>query len=224
MDSREVEEILEALWIGNERKEYSLDAVRKRCHGPVNDELLGSLEKADLIARDGEMILLTRQGKESAAAVVRRHRLAERLLTDVLRMPVHQAEANACEFEHSLAPAVTESICTLLGHPRECPHGSLIPEGECCAEARNIVENVVVSLDKLDAGERARVAYVRTKSHPRLHKLLSFGIGPGSKLTVHQKFPSYVISCEQTELALEKNVIEDIFVWREDSRRRGAHA
>ena len=68
------------------------------------------------------------------------------------------------------------------------------------------------------------MAYVRTKSHPRLHKLLSFGIGPGSKLTVHQKFPSYVISCEQTELALEKNVIEDIFVWREDSRRRGAHA
>lgn len=222
MNHREAEEILEALWTCSERNEHTLEAVRKRSHARVDEALLASLEEADLIAYHGQMVMLTREGKKRGASVVRRHRLAERLLTDVLKMPVHEAEANACEFEHSLAPEVTESICTLLGHPRECPHGAPIPEGECCAEARHIVENVVVSLDKLEAGERARVAYMRTRSHPRLHKLLSFGIGPGAALTVHQRFPSYVVSCEHTELALEKDVIEDIFVWRDNGKRPGA--
>ena len=218
MNSREIEEILEALWICTERKEHTLDAVRKRCHGPVNEDLLATLEQDDLIAHDGEMTLLTRSGKVRAAGVVRRHRLAERLLADVLNMTVQEAESTACEFEHSLAPEVTESICTLLGHPRECPHGSQIPEGDCCREARNVVENMVVSLDKLEPGEKARMAYVKTKSHPRLHKLLSFGLRPGVTIRLHQKFPSYVISCEQTELALEKDVAADIFVWRNGSK------
>ena len=41
-------------------------------------------------------------------------------------------EKNACTFEHILSPEVTDRICTFLGHPRTCPHGSPIPEGDCC--------------------------------------------------------------------------------------------
>jgi DtxR family Mn-dependent transcriptional regulator len=133
----------------------------------------------------------------------------------VLNMSLNQAEEGACEFEHILQPQVVESICTLLGHPRECPHGAPIPEGPCCLEDKEVVDNVVVPLDRIEAGGTGKVAYIKTSSHTRLHKLISFGLTPGVTLKVHQKSPSYVISCEQTELALEEDVAREIYVWRD---------
>ncbi len=214
MNDREVEEVLEALWTCAEKNDHHIEALRKCCHVSFDQQLLSALEKDDLIAYEGEMVLLTRSGKQRAGQVIRRHRLAERLLVDVLNMPIQQAEEGACEFEHILAPQVAESICTLLGHPRECPHGGPIPMGNCCLEAKDIVDNVVLPLSRLEAGRTAKIAYISTSSHPRLHKLTSFGLTPGVSLKVHQKFPSFVISCEQTELALEEDVASDIYVWR----------
>ena len=214
MNNREIEEVLEALWTCSEKKDHRLESLKKCCHVPIDQALLSTLEKDDLIAYEGEMVLLTRDGKARAGQVIRRHRLAERLFVDVLNMPLHQAEEGACEFEHLLAPQVAESICTLLGHPRECPHGERIPMGKCCVEAKDIVDNVVIPLNRLEAGRTAKVAYISTPSHPRLHKLISFGLTPGVSLKVHQRSPSYVISCEQTELALEEDVASSIYVWR----------
>ncbi|MFH1573432.1 MAG: metal-dependent transcriptional regulator [Acidobacteriota bacterium] len=214
MKTREIEEILEALWVCREKNNHHLEALKECCDIPVEPRFLSKLQKDGLITCDGEMVVLTKAGKDRAEQVIRRKRLAERLLVDVLNMSLRQAEEEACEFEHILAPQVTESICTLLGHPRECPHGRLIPEGECCREARNVVDNVVIPLTQLETGETAKVAYISTSSHPRLHKLTSFGLTPGATLKVHQKSPSYVISCAQTELALEKDVVRDIYVWR----------
>ena len=215
MNDREAEEVLEALWTCSEKNEHHIEALKSCCHVPVDQELLAALEKDDLIAYEGEMVLLTREGKARAGRVIRRHRLAERLFVDVLNIPLHQAEEGACEFEHILAPQVAESICILLGHPRECPHGAPIPMGRCCLEAKDVVDNVVVPLSRLEAGRTARVAYVSTPSHPRLHKLVSFGLTPGVAIKVHQKSPSYVISCGQTELALEADVAREIYVWRD---------
>ncbi len=215
MNHREIEEVLEALWTCSEKKEHNIQALKECCHAPIDRELLAALEDRDLIAYEGEMVLLTREGKERAAGVIRRHRLAERLLVDVLNMPMHQVEEGACEFEHMLAPQVEESICTLLGHPRECPHGARIPVGKCCVEARDVVDNVVAPLNQLEAGRSGRVAYISTRSHSRLHKLTSLGLTPGVTIKVHQRSPSYVISCAQTELALEEDVVRDIYVWRD---------
>jgi DtxR family Mn-dependent transcriptional regulator len=70
---------------------------------------------------------------DRARIVIRRHRLAERLFIDVLSIrDEHEVEESACKFEHILSPEVTDSMCALLGHPTECPHGSPIPPGECC--------------------------------------------------------------------------------------------
>lgn len=212
---KQIEEVLEAIWTSSERGEKSFEGIKKRCHIPIDSDMLTELEKQDLIAYDGETILLTLKGKNEATHVMRSHRLAERLLADFLRMATHEIETNACEFEHSLAPGVIESICTLLGHPKECPHGNPIPEGKCCLEARHVVENVVVPLTELATGEKARIAYIRTKRHSRLHKLTSLGISPGVSVQIHQKFPSYVLQCEYTELALEEGIAEDVFVVRE---------
>lgn len=209
------EELLEAIWSAEEKKDKSLKMIESLSKIPVRGKSLDRLESLSLISRKGDDINLTDRGREKARMVIRRHRLAERLLHDVLSMNVEDTESNACEFEHILAPEVTESICTLLGHPRECPHGLPIPEGSCCSEARRQVKSLVVPLTEMNPGESGKVAYISTKHHPRLHMLISFGIAPGTRVKIHQKYPSYIIQCENTELALEENVVKDIYAWRE---------
>lgn len=212
---RKEEELLEAIWSAEEKNNPSLEMIQSLSHTPVKERTLDRLANAGFINKDGLRITLTSKGKDKAQMVIRRHRLAERLLHDILSMSVEDTESNACEFEHVLAPEVTESICTLLGHPRECPHGTPIPEGRCCREARRQIRSLVVPVTELAPGESGKVAYISSGHHPRLHMLISFGVAPGSLIKVHQKYPSYIIQCEHTELALEENVAKDIYVWRQ---------
>jgi putative ABC transport system ATP-binding protein len=86
---------------------------------------------------DGGMVVeLTPKGRQKAADIIRRHRLAERLFTDSLAMDSEtEIEQQACKFEHILSTEATDKICTFLGHPRTCPHGATIPPGPCCGAA-----------------------------------------------------------------------------------------
>jgi DtxR family Mn-dependent transcriptional regulator len=213
---RAIEEVLEALWTGIERGSTRREDLSPLADVDIEDELLRELEARDLIevGRDGALEFTT-EGESRARGIIRRHRLAERLVHDILAMPMSEVEANACEFEHLIAPGITESICTLLGHPAECPHGRPIPEGPCCAEARKSIEPVVVSADRMSTGEQARVAYIATRDYARLQKLTSFGISPGVTVKLHQRQPAFVLECEQTQLALEETVAKEIFVLRE---------
>jgi len=210
-----VEEALEGIWTARERRGTSLDAIRAETKVPLGAELIRELEAGGLVVQREGGLELTAAGEEAARQVIRRHRLAERLLHDILHMRVEETEESACEFEHILADQVTESICTLLGHPRECPHGSPIPEGRCCREARQSVQSLVVPLTKLAPGEEGRVAYLSASSPARLHKLMAFGIAPGMTVRVHQHFPTTVLECEHTQIAMEEEIARDIRVWRE---------
>ena len=210
-----VEEALEGIWSARELGRTSLEDVRSRAKVPLSGELLAELQGSGLVLLADGALTLTAAGEEAARQVIRRHRLAERLLHDILHMEVEATEESACEFEHVLAEQVTESICTLLGHPRECPHGSPIPEGRCCREARQSVESLVVPLTKLAAGEVGRVAYLSSAEPARLHKLMAFGIAPGMKVRVHQHYPTLVVECEHTQIAMEEQIARDIHVWRE---------
>jgi putative ABC transport system ATP-binding protein len=85
------------------------------------------------------MIVFTEKGRKRAEDVIRRHRLAERLFTETFHVHDEKEVAEqACKFEHILSPEATDSICSFLGHPRTCPHGSPIPAGECCLEAAKL--------------------------------------------------------------------------------------
>ena len=82
------------------------------------------------------MIEFTPRGEQRAANVIRRHRLAERLFTETLHIESEsEIEEQACKFEHILSFEATDKICTFLGHPKTCPHGSPIPLGCCCTQA-----------------------------------------------------------------------------------------
>ncbi len=213
---RALEEVLEAIWMAKEQGGTRREDLSRYADVAISEELIDALKSRALVreAEDGSL-RFTEQGEERARGIIRRHRLAERLVHDILAMPMSEIEANACEFEHLIAPGITESICTLLGHPAQCPHGRSIPEGRCCTEARKNVEPVVVSADRMHIGEQARVAYINTSIYARLQKLTSFGLSPGVEVKLHQRSPAFVLECEHTQIALEEALAKDIYVFRE---------
>ena len=203
----QLEEVLEHLWI---KKDKGAQVKMK----DVRDEDLSALMERSLAEVVNDSVVLTTKGEEVGRAIVRRHRLAERLLHDVLQMNDSEIHDQACKFEHILSPGVEENICTLLGHPKVCPHGTPIPPGPCCEERRSGAKSIVVPLTDLGVGEKGIVSYLHTKRHPRLHKLMSFGIVPGLEIHVHRTSPSLVIQVGETTIALERGIGEDIFVRR----------
>ena len=115
------EEILEAIWVTGEYKLFTIDEIKKRCTVDFSDEELGLLKKKGLIIISVDMIMFSGEGKKIAEAIIRRHRLAEVLVSSILKMKSADMEAVACKVEHSLVPEVEAAICTLLGHPEVCP-------------------------------------------------------------------------------------------------------
>jgi DtxR family Mn-dependent transcriptional regulator len=217
--SRKMEEILEAIWTSTEAGEPTVARVREAVEGGFSDEVLANMQARGLVrlagAGDRATLALTADGRSIAERVMRGHRLAERLVCDVLGASLESVEAAACEFEHTLSAEITDSICTLLGHPRFCPHGRSIPEGECCQQARTELAPVVVPSTQLSIGEQGRVAYVGSGNPTLSHQLASLGVSPGVAVRLHQRYPSFVLKCEETEIAVEESIAANIYVRRE---------
>ena len=93
--------------------------------------LLGMAESG-LIFQPGETLEFTPRGRSRARDLVRRRRLAEVLFSSAMHLSDPEVEVAACRMEHIIDPEVTNSICSFLGHPRQCPHGRPIPAGDCC--------------------------------------------------------------------------------------------
>ncbi len=216
--SKESEEILQALFSMEEENASPASAEALLARAGASPEALREVTDSGLVVEDDAGSRLADQGRSEAAILARRHRLAERLLHDVLRITDEATESTACEFEHFLETEVVESICTLLGHPRVCPHGKPIPSGECCGGRRRDVGPVVERLTEFSTGDSGTVAYVHTTNPGRLDRLASFGLVPGTALRVHQTWPSVVVTLGETELAFDKETSRDIFVRRSVNR------
>ena len=208
------DEILEAVWTTAENNIFSITEIRKRCEVDFTDQDLAELEKQDLIVRNSDKILFSSKGKEEASNIIRRHRLAEVLMTSILKLKSDEMERIACKVEHYLLPEVEESICTLLGHPELCPDGKPIPKGRCCHCGLKQVNTSVVSLTELKPGEKGTITYIKPGSHSNLHQLISFGLNPGVVVHVHRKNPAFCIKFENTELAIDEEIASNIFVWK----------
>jgi len=94
---------------------------------PSVSEMLDRLTADGYIHRSGRTIALTEQGRVLADSVIRKHRLAERLLVDVIGLPWHKAHLEAGRWEHVISDEVEERLIELLGNPTTCPHGNPIP-------------------------------------------------------------------------------------------------
>lgn len=208
----DIEEALGVIWHRFEDGIYEKHTILPILEEGVSKEIYPILISKNFVQEDSGKVRLTQEGEKLARDITRRHRLAERLLSDVLSLPSQAIDPNACQLEHILSTEVAESICTLLGHPKQCPHGSPIPKGSCCEKISQTLGPIITSLDKLTAGSKGRIAYLLLQNHPDLHKLLSLGLIPSTTFNLHQTFPSYVIEFGETTLALEKEIAEKIFV------------
>ena len=211
------DEILEALYLRNEAGAAATLADLPDGSGPLLDAMRaeGLIETGPAPGTadaSGAAIRLTTGGHARAQPIIRLHRLAERLLEDVLELDESDTEEGACRFEHCLSGEVADSICTLLGHPTTCPHGKPIPPGECCKRAAHGVVPLVTALAELPCGKDARVLYISTRHHDRLDRLAAMGLLPGVEIRLHQSRPSYVIQIGETTLAIDQSVAKDIFV------------
>jgi DtxR family Mn-dependent transcriptional regulator len=206
------EEILEAIWVVAETDIPTVEAVARRCDEEFGDDDLERLEAAGRVIRSDEELMLSASGKRKARALVRCHRLAETLLHAIFELSWEAREAIACQVEHTLVPELADGICTLLGHPTECPDGKPIPPGACCVAHRQYVSCQVVPLTDLRRGRRARVLFVKTRTTDRIRQLSACGLVPGTTLTLFQRSPAFGVRFEGTELALDRAVAADILV------------
>jgi len=209
-----MEEILQLIETISESAQVKIEDLKKYLGDTEIDDILKQLIEAETILIDStNNISLTIKGKKEANEIIRRHRLAERLLFDVLDIKNEEkAEKQACDFEHILDKEVTDNICTLLGHPKFCPDGKPIPPGECCSQGRKHISRIVSPLSALSVGEKGKIAYMLSGEHQRLDRLFSMGLLPGTTVRIHQKTPSLVICFEETTLAMDDEIAHDIFV------------
>ena len=144
------------------------------------------------MARDGMVRLnaheieLTARGEAAASAIVRRHRIMERWLTDVLGLDWVTADAEAERLEHAVSEVVEETLYRALGKPKTCPHGNPIP-GHSTMRANEL------RLSALKAGETGTITRIsevaQREAPPLLQYLHDRGLKPGSRITVQEVDP-----------------------------------
>lgn len=141
-----------------ELKEDAVDVIQARIaerlevSRPAVSEMIKRMENEGLVAVDGT-ISLTEDGNRLAESVVRRHRLAEVFLTDVLGLSWAEAHQEAGRWEHVISDRVEEAMVKLLGDPTTCPHGNPIPGSKYAAPN-------TVTLDQLAVGDQFVVSRI----------------------------------------------------------------
>ncbi|MDH4164696.1 MAG: metal-dependent transcriptional regulator [Nitrospirota bacterium] len=204
------DELLEMMWTLREEGRLTRSHLLETCEITGCEATLSLLHKNGWITEENDSLVMQPKGEKRARELVRRHRLSLRMFFDLFSLD--GAEAEACKFEHILSPEVTDSVCTLLGHPPNAPDGKPIPRGECCAMFKQEMKPLVAPLADLVPGETAKIVFITPGSHSRLDRLSAMGVVPGSSVKLHQKKPSYVIQLGETMIAVDKEITREIFV------------
>ena len=205
------EEILESMWVAIEEEGKGF-AEPEQLGVETDDPAIRELMTNALIEEKGGRYYFRPEGREEGRTTIRRHRLAERLMMDVLNIRGDSAEQKACQFEHLLNEGVDTKICTMLNHPSTCPHGKPIPPGECCEAAHQSGDLGVVPLTELKPGQEGEIAYIQTDDSKKMQKLMAMGVLPGNRINLTQSFPSYVFRVGFSEFAIDSQLAREIFV------------
>ncbi len=132
MPTATLEEYLETIYKLSERGPAKPTQIAEEIgvSGPTVTNTLKRLEAAGLVRRDGTDVVLTDEGRAHSIDIIRRHRIAERFLVDVLGIDWHDVHEDACLLEHALSPRVLAALETYLDNPEVCPHGHPIPAAD----------------------------------------------------------------------------------------------
>jgi DtxR family Mn-dependent transcriptional regulator len=171
---------------------------------PTVHEMVGRLEGDGYITRSADKSLVfTASGREHAAEVVKRHRLIERFLTDVLNIPWDEVHEEAERLEHAMSPVLEERMRAAIGDARTCPHGHPI-EGE---------RETGVPLADVEQGAKVLVLRFENEAEDLLHYLMDSGIHPGFKGTIAPSSDDEVtIQGKEKSATVTRSVAETVAV------------
>ncbi len=157
---------------------------------PSSYEMLKRLEAQGLLRSGTEQgYCLTPQGLQTATLVVRRLRLAERLLTDILRLDLPSVYTEACKMEHVISPQVEARLAEVLGHPTTCPHGLPIPASAPGVPQVRLAPQALPTLDRIAVWERVTVASIPEEDQTIVTHLAEIGLTPGTVVQVREVGP-----------------------------------
>ena len=186
--TQSVEEYLEAIFkLARDGSPVTVGQVAEALgvSPPSASEMVRRLRAAGLVDKDrGGGVDLTANGRSEGARLVRRHRLSERFLVDVLDMPWDAVHEEACKLEHALSPEVEARLAAQLGNPRTCPHGQVIPD-----EDGELAEEPLRPLSTLEAGDAGTISCVTEEKSDLLRYLASLGLLPDTEVAVESVAP-----------------------------------
>jgi DtxR family Mn-dependent transcriptional regulator len=177
---------------------------------PTVHEMVGRLEADGYIVRaDDRSLEFTPTGRDHAEGVVRRHRLIERFLTDVLGIPWDEVHEEAERLEHAMSPVLEERMLAAIGDARTCPHGHPIEVGSRLPG---------VPLADVEEGASVRVLRFENEAEDLLHYLKGTGLHPGLEGAVAESGDEeVVVEAGGTRLALTRSVAETVTVQADPS-------
>jgi DtxR family Mn-dependent transcriptional regulator len=172
---------------------------------PTVHEMIGRLERDGYITRAGDKtISFTDTGAEHAEGVVRRHRLIERFLTDVLGIPWDEVHEEAERLEHAMSPVLEERMLAAIGDAKTCPHGHPIVAG-------TRIEGV--PLADVAGGATVKVLRLENEAEDLLHYLKDAGLDPGLEATVQEgDADEVVLDAGGREVRVLRTVAETVSV------------
>jgi DtxR family Mn-dependent transcriptional regulator len=162
---------------------------------PSVSEMLDRLRTDGYVKRSGRAITLTAQGQAIARSIIRKHRLAERLLVDVIGLPWHLVHEEAGRWEHVMSDDVEARLIELLGDPATCPHGNPIPG----SANRSTAPSPQVRLSEMDTGQTVRFERLTEgveMDGAALRYLDDAGFVPGATATVSSKGPDGTLTLD----------------------------
>jgi DtxR family Mn-dependent transcriptional regulator len=168
-------------------------------------EMIGRLERGDYITRASDKVIsFTKVGERQAAAIVGRHRLVERFLTDVLGIPWDEVHEEAERLEHAMSPVLEQRMLAAIGDAKTCPHGHPIRVGDR-----------VPGVPLADVGEGASILVLRFENEAEdlLHYLRQTGLEPGLEGTVvHADEQEIVVASGDRRATITRSVAETVSV------------
>ena len=198
MESERIEEYLEAIY----RKQNvespvitSTLAEKLKVSLPAVTDMLQKLEKKGLIEyTPNRGAILTEQGKKIAALTVRRHRLWERFLTDILGLRWDKVDEEACRLEHATSPVTEKGLLSVLGDVDTCPHGHSIPDKD-----GTIKEEESTSLWDIPPGKKVLILSVTDEDPKLLRKIQELGLKPKTVVMVITRKDDDTLELQMTE-------------------------
>ncbi len=138
-EAEHVEMYLKAIWHIKERDEaikISTIAKMLNVRQPSVVQMLKKLNEKNLVNYNKAGVTLTEEGERIGSSMMRNSRLLEVLMESALKVEID--EEMVCGIEHHMNKQFTDALCTMLKHPRKCPHDYVIPEGECCKNQQQL--------------------------------------------------------------------------------------